>query len=240
MNKKAIVFMPMFTILVIVALSLSYYNLVIKTVTSQYIQIGGNQVDIIKGYEKGEEYAFNAENTVKFASDITIEKFSKIGGVAENCNDLWKFDSLCHPDLENKFVEIFNNELISYGYEAKDVKIENNFLIVNLKDFTYVKDSKNFKVEYILPVTVKQELNIDIGKLNSIKDEIRKCLEKGKPLNTCTNEKNTIQGDIIQFTIENNKNIMIYTDKIETKKPGFIFKINTKDTGASIKQTKPF
>ena len=45
------------------------------------------------------------------------------------------------------------------------------------------------------------------NKLNSLKDQVKKCLEEGKPLNTCTNEKTEVQENLMVFSIENNKNI---------------------------------
>ena len=229
MNKKAI-FMPLLSFFVLSILIYSYYELVVKEHPDQYKDIGINQAEIIKAYNKGMEYEFNAENAVNYASYIAINNFSKNGGVQANCGGKWKFNSNCEPDLEKNFIEIFNSALTNYSYTAKDIKIENNTIIIIL-DFNYKKESKNFKLEYNLPITIKQDLAIDFNKLNLLKERIKDCARKGEDLNICSNEKNKVQGDIVTFTIENNKNIVIYTDKLETKKSDFVFKIDTQDTG---------
>jgi hypothetical protein len=215
---------------VLIVLSTAYYQIVVKGTNNQYEKIGNNQAEIIKAYNQGVEYDFNAENSVKYASYIAINTFSENGGVLSNCYGKWKFNTDCEPNLEKNFIELFNLALKDYGYTAKDVKIEDNFLILNL-DFNYNKEINNFKIKYTLPVTIKQELAFDMNKLNLLKDKIKECAKKGEDLNRCTNEKTNIRGDLITFTIENNKNINVYTDKLEIKKPDFIFKIETQNTG---------
>ncbi len=230
MNKKAI-FMPMFSFFVLLILTYGYYQLIINESQDKYKLIGLNQAEIIKSYDKGEEYLFNAENAVKYASYKSIDDFSKTSVVLEKCNNLWKFNSDCEPNLEKTFLELFKSDLQDYGYNAKEIKIQDNSIIVILDNFNYQKELSKFKLEYNLPVKIKQELAIDLNKLNKLKEKIKKCAQDGKDLNTCTDEKTKVEGDIITFTIENNKDILIYTDKLETKKPIFVFKINNKDNG---------
>ena len=230
MNKKAI-FMPLLSFFVLIILTSSYYELVVKDVEDKSSTIGLNQAELINAYNKGIENEFNAEKAVTYSLNNAINEFSKNGGVNSKCSNLWKFNSDCEPDLEKNFINVFTNELLKYGYDAKEIKINDNSIIIVLNDFIYKKKLKNFNLEYSLPITIRKELDIDLNKLNSLKDQIKKCLEEGKPLNTCTNEKTEVQENLMVFGIENNKNILIYTEKIETKKPVFVFKINTKDTG---------
>ena len=231
MNKKAVIFMPVFSIFVLVLLTYAYYEEVIKGSDDLSNKIGENQAEIINSYNKGQEYLLNAEYVIKYSSYTAIDNFIKNSGVAQNCNNIWKFNSNCDPDLKINFINLFNDALSKYNYKTKDVKIEGNNLIVVLEDFSYSKDSSNFKVEYSLPIVIKQDLNIDIEKLVMIKDNLKQCAQDRKSLNTCTNEKTEVQGNLLTFTIENNKNIVIYTDKPEIKKQDFTFKINTMDTG---------
>ena len=231
MNKKAVIFMPVFSIFVLVILTYAYYETVVKGSDDLSSKIGENQAEIINAYNKGQEYMLNAEYAIKYSSYRAIDDFIKYSGVDKNCNSIWKFNSDCNPDLKINFINLFNQELSKYNYKTKEVKIEDNNLIVTFEDFNYNKDSENFKVEYSLPVTVKQELSLDIEKLAAIKDSLKQCAQDGKDLNTCMNEKNEVQGNLQTFTIKNDKEIVIYTDKPEIKKQDFIFKIDTKDTG---------
>lgn len=230
MNKKAI-FMPLLSFFVLIILTYSYYELVVKDVEDKSSTIGLNQAELVNAYNKGIENEFNAEKAVSHSLNSAINEFSKNGGGNGKCNNLWKFNSDCEPDLEKNFINVFTNELLKYGYDAKEIKINDNSITIILNDFTYKKELKNFNLEYSLPIAVRKELDIDLNKLNSLKDQVKKCLEEGKPLNTCTNEKTEVQENLMVFSIENNKNILIYTEKIETKKPVFVFKINTRDTG---------
>lgn len=237
MNKKAIIFMPLFSFFILLILSFAYYQLVIKGIDYHYNLIGENQADIIKSYEKGQEYQINADSSVKYATDIAIYNFTKNSGVAEKCNNTWDFnkDSDCNPDLEKNFINLFNLILNDYGYGSKEVEIKENKLVIQLKNFNYAKQSKNFKLNYTLPsITIKQDLGFDFNKLNSVKENIKKCAKDNQPLDSCIKENKKIEGDIITFTIENNKKITIYTDKPETKKLDFVFKIDIKNTGVPL------
>ncbi|MEK6834649.1 MAG: hypothetical protein AABX61_00100 [Nanoarchaeota archaeon] len=231
MNKKA-VFMPVFSFLVLILLTGAYYELFIKGINNQYNSIGENQKEIIQAYNKGQEYELNAEYAVRYSSYSAIQDFIKNSGVLEKCNNTWQFNSECDPDLQNNFINLFNLELSSYNYKLKEVKLQENTLIVTLEDFNYQKELKNFKVNYALPIIIKQDMTFDLKKITDIKEEIRKCAEKGEDLNTCVNEKNQVQGSIIQFTVENNKNILVFEQgKLESKRQDFTFKINTNNIG---------
>ncbi|MEK6907594.1 MAG: hypothetical protein AABW45_03630 [Nanoarchaeota archaeon] len=230
MNKKAI-FMPLFAIFVLVTLIFAYHEQVIKDVSDQYKTIGGNQAEIVKSYNKGQEYLFNAEQTIKYSLNEATNEFIKNSGVKENCSNIWKFNSDCDPDLENNFINLFTKSLSDYGYNTKEVKIQNNSMLVSLEDFNYNSNKGSFKLEYSLPVKIKQELILDLNKIKEVKEKLKNCAINGKDLNTCTNEKATSNQDIITFTIENNKNILIFKEKLETKQANFVFKINNKDTG---------
>ena len=92
MNKKAI-FMPLFAIFVLVTLIFAYHEQVIKDVSDQYKTIGGNQAEIVKSYNKGQEYLFNAEQTIKYSLNEATNEFIKNSGVKENCSNIWKFNS---------------------------------------------------------------------------------------------------------------------------------------------------
>ena len=218
---------------ILIILTYSYYKLEIKNNSDEFRIIGLNHAEIIRSYNKGEEYAFNAEYAVKYSADLAVYNFSQNAGIPLICNNIWEFNSWCQPDLEKNFIEIFNQYLLTYGYKSKNTKIENNFILIELEDFNYNKDSEYFKLDYSLPLKFKHELNININKLNSIKEDLIKCDKEGKDLNTCIAEKNKSQNNIIIFTIENNKNLMVYENKLEIKKKDFVFGINPEKTGLS-------
>lgn len=230
MNKKAI-FMTLFSFFILIVLNSSYYLFMVKGVQDQYKTIGSHQAEIINSYNQGYKYSLNSDLAVKYASHIATVEFSKNGGIKESCNNFWKYNSECRPELNENFILIFKNELENYGYKAKEVKIENNFLIVQMEDFIHKKELDNFNMKYELPVEIKKEMPINLIELNNAKEKIKNCLNNNKGLNTCIDAKTQIQGDYITFSIENNKNILIYTDKLEIKKLEFMFKINIKDTG---------
>ena len=229
MNKKAI-FMPIFSIFVLLLLAYSYHLFFVKE-SDQYTNLGENQINILKAYNKGEEYYFNLQNIIKYASDSAIIEFSKNAGIPENCKLIWKYYSDCKPDLENNFIKTFSEELKKYGYNSKEIKIKDNFIIVNLDDFNYKKELKNFKMNYNLPIIIRSDLNLDLERLIKLSNQVKACIEKGESLTKCTNAKTDISKNIISFTIENNKKLTVYTDKLESKKIDFVFKIDINDNG---------
>ncbi|MEK6835842.1 MAG: hypothetical protein AABX55_02355 [Nanoarchaeota archaeon] len=233
MNKKGDIFMPTFAIITLIILSYALFALVIKAGEDKTTFIGQSQAELLKTYQKAEQDLFYLENLVKYKTHETINEFSKNGGLKQECNARWKFNSNCEPDFENNFIELFKNKFENSGYDIKEIKIQDNNLILKF-NLDYSKKFKNFNIDYNLQPEFKQEIALDFTKLNDLKNEIIKCINAQKDLTTCTNEKTSVSGDIIFYTIENNKNILILTDKLEFKKIDFKFEIDQKDTGVTI------
>jgi hypothetical protein len=234
MNKKAI-FTPILSFFILIILGSAYYVIVIKNSDDKSVVLGINQVEILKSYNTGEKYYTNLEQITKYSLDKTINNFTKYSGVKELCKNNWVFDEECNPNLENNFVDLFKEELDYYGYKNEEVSIENNFLIIK-SNFNYKYENKGFKFEYNLPSVVKRELKIDFNKLNKLKEEIKRCLinsdEKDKVNNCISNDYDHKQnGNIITFKIPIEKKIILYENKIETKKLDFTFNIDLDNNG---------
>ena len=228
MNKKAI-FMPTFAIIIFIILVYAFGTLIVKPNQDKTFYIGTSQIELSNTYQNAELDLLYLQNLIKYTTYITTEEFNKNGGLKKECNVAWRFNSNCNPDLENNFINLFKAKF-GQNYKIKDVKIENNVLVLTF-DLDYSKKFKNFEIEYKLQPELRQELAIDFNKLNTIKTQIKDCVENKKDLNNCVNEKSMINDDIISFSIENNKNILVLTDKLEFKKLDFKFSINQKDTG---------
>ena len=228
MNKKAI-FMPTFAIIIFIILVYAFGTLIVKPNQDKTFYIGNPQIELSNTYQNAESDLFYLKNLIKYTTYIITEEFNKNGGLKKECNSIWKFNSNCDTDLENNFINLFKAKF-DQNYKIKNAKIENNFLILTFV-LDYSKKFKNFEIEYKLQPELRQELAIDFNKLNTIKTQIKGCIENKKDLNNCVNEKTIVNNDIISFSIENNKNILVLTDKLEFKKLDFKFSINQKDTG---------
>jgi len=235
MNKKGI-FMPFLVIFILFILGYSYYTIVIQDSEDKLFVIGVNQGEILKSYEEGEKYYLNLKQATKYSLDKSVNNFTKYSGVKEICNGKWIFyDENCNPSLENNFIILFKEELSNYGYKDNDISIENNFLIIK-DNFVYKNEKKNFKLEYNSPFAVNEGLKLNVTKLNNLKNEIDNCVsstKEKKDVNGCISGyyKHEQNGNVIKFTVPIEKEIKLYTDKLEKKKLDFVFYIDLDNTG---------
>lgn len=231
MNKKAI-FMPTLAIATLFLLTYATYVFIVKDpgINKAYT-IGDNQIALSNSYKDSENDLFYNEQAVKYAIMQASEEFSNNGGVKLNCNMKWIFeDKNCNPDLEENFKEILKNNLKKYNLELENLEINNNILDVRLKDKIYHNKLKNFEFNYTVKHEFKQDSIINFDKLNKIREELDKC-DKTIETTKCTQEKSTLNGNTIFFTIENNKNTYSLTPTPGFKKIEFKFgmdKINRK------------
>lgn len=237
MNKKAI-FMPTLAIATLFLLTYATYVFIVKDPgINKVYTIGDNQIALSNAYKDSENDLFYNEQSLKYAIMQASKEFSNNGGVKLNCNMKWIFgDQNCNPDLEENFKEILKNNFKKYNLELDNLEINNNILDVKLKDRIYSNKLKNFEFNYTIKHEFKQDSIINFNKLNKIKDELDKC-DKAIETNKCTQEKSTLNGNTIFFTIENNKNTYSLAPAPGFKKIEFKFKIdniNRKITGGKI------
>lgn len=234
LNKKAAGFF-MVILLVFVIFVISYgvkVFLVDKNKIDIVKEIGDPQTILMETYQNAELDLFNLDQSVKYATYNAIEKFSNNGGLDENCNGQWKFNTNCEPNLEEDFLRLFNEKLKGYGYSnVQLVKIEDEVLSGNLDDFIYEEKVENFSFTYTVPTNFSQELAINLPIIEKLKQDLENCLRNKQDLEKCVDEDFEKNGRIIKFNIESDKKIMVFTDKIEFKKPIFRFELNLEDTG---------
>ncbi len=228
MNKKAI-FMPTLAIATLFLLIYAFYVFIVKDPTTEYYGlVGSNQIAITNAYKDAENDLFYAEQAVKYSIDKTSEEFSNNGGVNQECNSQWVFDDQkCNPDLENNFNAILKKNLINYGLDLEQSKIENNIIQVKLKDKIYSNNLTNLEFKYKVKQEFKEEIALDFSNLLNIKNNLYSCTIKNKP-DTCLNNFIT-KGSIIYFTIENHKNIFTLSQNPGFKKLEFKFNIDNEN-----------
>ena len=237
MNKKGI-FMSALAISIFIVLVYATYSFIVKGLNqSNEVLIGKNQIALTSAYKNSENDLFYVEKAVKLALYKTIDEFSNNGGVKINCNKVWKFqDKDCNPDLELNFKDLLKNNLNKYDLELNNLKIDNNNLYVKLNDKTYNETLTYFEFNYTVKREFKYDLLINMTKLNLVKDKLERCAKTQNNLSNCDiNEKSTKTGDIIFFSIENNKKIYSLTPTPGFKNTKFKFGINEKDTGYNLK-----
>ena len=226
MNKKGI-FMPILAIATLFLLTYATYIYIVKDpgINKAYT-IGDNQIALSNAYKDSENDLFYNEQAVKYAIMQASEEFSNNGGVNSNCKGRWIFeDQNCNPNLEGNFKEILKDKLKIYNLELENLGINNNILNIKLKDKIYHNNLKNFEFNYTVKQEFKQDSTINFNKLNKIKEELDKCDRTIETIK-CTQEKSTLSGNLISFSIENNKNTYSLTPTPGFKKIEFKFKID--------------
>jgi len=233
LNKKAAgFFMIIFLVFVIIVVSYGIWIFLGPTAKLDVSkEIGNTQLNILSTYEQAELDLFVLDQVVKYTTYNTINEFSKNGGIDEDCNGIWKFNSDCEPDLKKDFRKSFNKNLESYGYISKEFELENNFIVGKLNDFSYMENEENLNFTYNVSTDFNQESAINITKLENLQQNIEDCLRNKEELSICLKEPFEKEDKTIQFNIESDKKIMVFTDKIEFKNPIFTFKLNLDDTG---------
>ncbi len=227
MNKKAI-FMPTLAIAILFIVTYIVYTLCLGQGHSYEATLGGNQIALTNTYKEAENDLMYTEQAIKYILSKTTEKFSNEGGVKASCNGQWILeDDNCDPKLEKNFEEVLKGKLKAYNLELQEFNINNNIIMLKLKDKIYNNSLSNFEYSYKVKQEFKQESLIDFARLNKIKNDIDACTKSSSPigLRECVKEKSEKSGDIIYFTIENNKNIFSLSTK-EFKKIDFKFNIN--------------
>lgn len=226
MNKKGDVFLTTFAILMLIVVVFGFGIIISnESKIKKEFDLGGNQVELINTFYKAEGDLFNLNQEVKYSSFKVIKEFSDNGGVIESCNQRWKFNSECEPDLENYFLETFNEKMKEYSLEIKNVEIINGFLVGDVGEFEYGGKNERINYSYKVEGNFNESLKIDIKGLEDLKDKIEDCVTNGEELSNCAGGSK--DGDIIEFSIDIGR--IFYGSKFEDIV--FVFDINAKDTG---------
>jgi len=222
MNKRG-VFWPTLAIATIFLLT---YALIRIPNLDYSSRLGNNQIALSNAYKDAENDLFYSEQAIKYSLNNASEEFINNGGVDPSCNRIWKFeDANCNPDLKNNFEKLFEEKLKNYGLDPQDIDINNNMIIIKLKDKSYARDLRNFEFNYIVKQEFKQESLIDFNKILKLRNEWDSCTRSTAI--ECPQSLSK-SGDIIYFTIENNKNIFSLSTN-GFKKIDFKFGISEKE-----------
>ena len=234
MNKKAIIDVSI-AFLVLFVLSYAFYQFATnESGLKLYKKIGDTQTTLTNIYNDAEKSYFFSEQAVKYSLYSTAEKFVKTAGVDESCNGIWKFNTNCDPDLQKYFLDNYLIQLRNYNIENVSLKLEKDIIYVDFPDKVYSNSNDDLDIEYKTKMNFKQDFPINLDEILNARTKLKECVDTNKDIKMCLSYKSEIIKDdfgneIIYFTIENNKNTFIITDKSKQDKINFRFGINLKD-----------
>ncbi|MCD4666504.1 hypothetical protein K8R47_01690 [archaeon] len=234
MNKKGI-FLPIFSLVMFIILVTIFVFVSSSQGVNENKAFGSNQYDLISLKNDANEDLFNLNQVVKYSLHKTVKEFSENSGVGENCDGKWEFNSVdCDPEnLEKNLLELVGNNLKNYDIETYELSDDN--VLGSVKDFVYELDKDEIYVKYEMDVNFNQEIPLDIVKILNLRGKIKECLENKEDLKNCVNEDFTEDSlGILHYTIENNKSIMMFTDKLDYENIAFEFNIDPKNSGVNI------
>ena len=229
MNKKAALFMPTLAIATLFLLTYSFYVFIIKDPgTHYYSTIGDNQISLSNTYSNAEKDLLYTEQVIKYSLNKATEKFLEHGGVKEECIRTWVFnDPTCNPNLEENFKEYLTKELLVYNKELQEFEFKGSLIRVRLKDINYHDKLNDFEYNYLVKHEFMLELPLELEKINKVKDDIKKCVEDKVKLEDCeTTSDEEKKGNLVYFTIENNKNVFSFTPTPGFRKMSITFTID--------------
>ena len=218
--------MPTFAIMMFILFSYAFSLLVINDSEIKDIRenIGGLQVNIFEGYGEGFENAFYLDQAVKYSSFKTLKGFGLRGGVPEECNNVWKFNSNCEPNLISDYLILFNQSLNLYGYKVNEIEIEDNRMIGKVDPFYYEAEIGSHYFNYTYPLEFSNELVMDLESLEELRKKIESCLIENKDFESCVPIDFTVKDDMAFFSAPG-------TNELFEEDLFFVFQVNLKDTG---------
>ena len=204
MNKKATVFMPVFSVLIFIVLTYMFFAFSInEKKVKEEIGFGDLQIDLFNTYFDGEKDNLYYEKFIEYSILKTSSDFKKQGGLKPDCNALLKFGTECEPDYSNYYLELFEENI--KGLEYKELKLEDNFIIITLIKKEYKKTGEDYEFTYTKEFSFKKKLDIDFNQLDNLKNNIKTCLQDNDQSQTCLDYTNK-EDDIIIYEIKTEPN----------------------------------
>lgn len=216
MNKKAMIFMPMITIVILGVLAYGLLQIQ-ESKIGKTKYIGEKQGNLIKIYDSGEKALFYTEQAAKLANLNALKRLGENGGVYESkeeCREgeyiIWS--SNCLANYKEEFLKYFNDELnkylINYPVEIrdgasvsvlKDQNVNNYALEIEkgVSDYNLTGKAKKklvlfqHETKYYIEPSFKLNIDYDIGVYERLVNLITNknfidCLKK-EEINECKN-----------------------------------------------------
>lgn len=223
MNKKAALFLTFFAFLVFIILTGMFFlfNLNEKKIQEK-LGFGDLQYDLYNTYYEGEKDNFYYEKSIEYYILNTSSEFKKTGGINKDCNTLLKFNDACEPDYINNYLILFKEKL---NLEFTELKIEDNFLIISLKEKEYKRTGKDYEFTYKKEFSFKKKIDIEFIRLNELKSKIKTCLQNNNLSQTCLEYKEK-ENNVLIYEIETGQNLY---DNLP-----LIFRLDLSNTGVKI------
>lgn len=195
MNRKALVFLPVFSFVIFLVLTAMFvwFNLNEEKVKED-IGFGEIQSDLFNTFFEAEKDTYYYEKQIEYNILKTTSTFNKQGGLKPECSNVLKFNTDCEFDSDY-YLELF-------GLNAQ---IEGNFIIFNLEK-EYSKTGEDYDYTYKKDISIKKEININLEELENLKSKIKTCLQDNDKSKDCLGYFE-INGNIISYKIEIEPNL---------------------------------
>ncbi|MBL7147748.1 MAG: hypothetical protein ISS82_02895 [Nanoarchaeota archaeon] len=220
MNKKAVLFLPVFSVLIFIVLTYMFFVFSVnEEKVKEKIGFGDLQLELFNTYFEGEKDNFYYEKFIEYSILKTSSDFKKQGGLKPDCNNILKFDTDYEPDYIDYYLELFNKN--TGDLDIKEPKLEDNFIILTLNK-KYQKTGEDYEFTYTKEFSFKKKISIDINALNELKNNIKTCLQDNDQSQICLDYSKK-EDNILTYEIETEPNL--YDDS------NLIFKLDLDDTG---------
>lgn len=206
MSRKGqiIGFMPLLAIFVLIILSFALYSFLVKSPDKDIGIIGDVQGSLIKDDTLLDTNLFYSEKKAELMIEKSLADLYAYHGFSDSACVVWNFNSLCEPDFEKSFVELFKK---NSGFT--DVKIENKILIIKFKE-EVKKEINNVKYTYWKDVEIKKD--VDFSKEKEIASKVKACSDNDfeKCLAGTGVSIGKDSSGSITFSMENNKKQLFF------------------------------
>jgi len=193
MNKKAVTFMPVFSLVIFIVLAGMFYAFTVneKTVKEE-IGFGDLQLELFNTYFEGEKDNYYYEKYLEYAIIKTNVEFKRNGGINEFCSATLEYGGNCEPDYEDEYSKLLEENLQGLVYD--NFKLENNEIVLTLNK-EYTKTEADYDYVYTKEIIVQKNININLEGLETLKSDIKTCLQNNEDSFGClqyTNKENNI------------------------------------------------
>ena len=185
------------------------------------------QANTLDLYFKSEERINELQERTRFVVYDALSEFSDNGGFDKNnlCgreNNLvvWELDK-CWPELEKNFLSLVQNNLKRKNLNVKSIEFKDGFLIVNFGEEEFKRTIDEAEISYKREIIFRERVDYDFEKIQNLKRDVLKAVN-AKDYNGL---KGNVQGEYMEFSIENDKSILRFKTGggLEARKPVFRF-----------------